>query len=438
MVKDPETTDPAVIPTAAVIRVEITPPIGTRLDGYGARKDASNDVHDPLYATLLLIKSGVDGVALVTLDLLAVSLPFTEKVRAALAPMLEIPAEAILVACMHTHAGPVGFLERVPLLDSNEDPLLQEICLRKLAGAASWASKNLQPVRLGLGRGEVHEIGRNRNDPQAGPADAEVGILRLDDLHGRPLAVLMNYGCHPTVLGADNLAISADFPGAARIALNKIYPETVFLFTNGASGDVSTRFTRRGQGFSEVERMGHILAGEVLKVMQSVTPLEAVSVSGRIIPMTLPFRPLPDETAAREQVTRLEAELAQMKSEGRPHGEIRKAVTKLEGAQAQFIMAQSMQGQVAGETQIQVLRIGPLALVSLPGEPFTHTVLEIKKRSPVQPTYVVSYGNDYRGYFPDVESVAAGTYEALISPYDETIGDQLIQAALSLLVQKLP
>jgi hypothetical protein len=83
-----------------------------------------------------------------------------------------------------------------------------------------------------------------------------------------------------------------------------------------------------------------------------------------------------------------------------------------------------------------MLRIGPMALVTMPGEPFTHIVLEVKKHSPIHPTFVVSYGNDYRGYFPDAISVAAGTYEALMSPYDETVGDKLIQTALALLAER--
>jgi hypothetical protein len=46
---------------------------------------------------------------------------------------------------------------------------------------------------------------------------------------------------------------------------------------------------------------------------------------------------------------------------------------------------------------------------------------------------VVSYANDYRGYFPDAASITAGTYEALTSPYDESAARQLAQAALALL-----
>jgi neutral ceramidase len=419
--------------TAAVFAVDITPPIGTWLDGYGARKGASTAIHDPLFATLLVIKTGRAGLALVALDLVAVTLGFTTRLRAVLAPVLEIPPDAILVAATHTHSGPAGFIGRVPLLSSPEDPVLEEMILREIAGAAIWTMSHLQPVQIGFGRGEVHDIGRNRNDPVAGLTDFEAGVLRVDDLSGRPLAVLTNYGCHPTVLGPENLAISADYPGAARAALNKIYPGAVFLFTNGASGDVSTRFTRRGQGFAEVERLGNILAGEVLKVMQVVNPLEEVTLSFRVSPLRLRLRHFPSAEMAQQQIDLLENELAGMRAAGLSHGLIRKAVTRLEGAQGQLAMTQAFSGTDAVDSQLQALRIGPLALVALPGEPFTSIVLEIKSHSPAQPTFVISYGNDYRGYFPDAVAVTAGTYEALVSPYDETVSEQLIQAALALL-----
>jgi neutral ceramidase len=421
---------------AAVMPVDVTPPIGTYLDGYGARKDPSNDIHDPLFATMLMFKAGDNGVAVVTMDLVGITLSFTEKLKAALSPVLGIPEDAILVSAIHTHAGPVGFMGRVPLLGNVDDPVLQEIYLRKLKGAAVWVKDHLQPVHLGIGRGEIHDIGRNRNDPETGLMDAELGVLRVDDVNGQPLAVLMNYGCHPTVLGPENLAISADYPGAARTALKRIYPGSAFLFTNGASGDVSTRFTRRGQGFAEVERMGNILAGEVLKVMQVVTPVEEVVLSSRVTPVQLTLRHFPPVDVAQKQIETLEAELEQKRAAGLPPGEIRKAVTKLEGAHGQLDMAQSYGDTKTVNTLVQMLRIGPMALVTMPGEPFTHIVLEIKKHSPIHPTFVVSYGNDYRGYFPDAVSVTAGTYEALTSPYDETAGDKLVQTALTLLAER--
>ena len=119
-------------------------------------------------------------------------------------------------------------------IQSAQDPELQAITRRKLVGAAIWARELLQPARAGVGVGSVQGIGRNRNDPQEGAVDDQVIVVRVDDGDGQPLAVMMNYGCHPTVLGHQNLLFSADYPGAARQALNAIYPETVFLYTNGA------------------------------------------------------------------------------------------------------------------------------------------------------------------------------------------------------------
>jgi neutral ceramidase len=417
---------------AAVIPIEITPPIGVRMEGYGARKDPSNDVHDPLYATLLVLKSGNSGVAIVSFDLLAVALTFTSRLRAALSPIIGIPQQGIFVAATHTHSGPAGFLGRIPLLSGDEDPLLQEVALRRVTGAGIWASQHLQPAQLAIGVGHVQGIGLNRNDPVNGLADDEVTILRVDGADGQPLAVLMNYGCHPTVLGPSNLAFSADYPGAARAELKKIYPRTAFLFTNGATGDVSTRFTRRGQGFDEVERVGRILAGEVLKQLQLVTPAQEADLSGQVSPIKLALRPLPPLEIAQQQLDQLQAELEDARRADRPPGEIRKAITKVEGAQIQLTRVQSEAHAAFVETQIQLIKIGPLALLAIPGEPFASTVLAIKAKSPIRPTAVVSYGNDYRGYFPDAAAIDAGTYEALTSPFDETAADQLAQTCLAL------
>ncbi len=417
---------------AAATAVDITPPVGARMDGYGARQHPSQSVHDPLYASLLLLKSGERGVIIVSLDVIMVSLAYTQQIRATLADRCDLPQENVLVAAIHTHSGPAGYVKsRVPL-ETQEDPVLKEMTLRKIIGAGQWAANNLRPARVRISQGELTGLGRNRNDPLA-PIDSSLTVLRVDGEDGRPLAVVSNFGCHPTVLGPENLSISADYPGAARAALRKIYPETVFLFLNGASGDISTRFTRRGQGFDEVERLGYLLAGETLKVMQTATDLANTPLHGETRALRLPYRRFPPVEEAQRQLDGLQAELDQMRATGKPAGELRKAITRVEGAQGQAVMARTYGAAAAGETQMQVLRIGDLALVGLPGEPFTRIVLDIKTASPIKNTIVVSYANDYSGYFPDRASVLAGSYEALISPYDETVGDQLTRAALQLL-----
>lgn len=419
---------------AAALAVEITPPIGVRMDGYGARHKPSQSIHDPLYASLLVLKTGERGVALVSLDVIMVPLAYTQQIRAVVSQQLGIAPEAVLVAAIHTHSGPAGYMASKVPLETEEDPVLKEMTLRKLTGAAEWAARNLQPARLRLGRGDLNDLGRNRNDPLA-PMDSALTVLRVDAENGYPLAAVLNFGCHPTVLGHANLAISADYPGAARSALHKIYPDTVFLFLNGASGDISTRFTRRGQGFDEVERLGNMLAGESLKVMQTAADLPAELLAGKTQPLRLAYRQFPRVDEAQQQLANLQAELEQMRAAGRPDGDLRRAFTRVEGAQAQLWMAQAYGEKKYADTEMQTLRIGDLAVVGMPGEPFTRIVLDLKAASPLPHTIAVSYANDYSGYFPDRASVLAGSYEALISPYDESVGEHLMQTAVEALQQ---
>ncbi|HEY45500.1 MAG: hypothetical protein AMJ88_14140 [Anaerolineae bacterium SM23_ 63] len=418
---------------ASVVQIDITPPVGTALEGYGARVGVSQGVHDPLFAQTLLLKSEETQVALVSLDLLGVGLGFTHRVRDAIEKAIGVPRDGILLAPSHIHSGPAGYIDELPGLPFSKDEELQSIMVRQLAGAALWARQKLQPARLGVGKGLVEGIGRNRNDPEHGPMDDELILLRVDDFDGRPIAVVMNYGCHPTVLSHRNLLISADFPGAARTTLNKIFPETVFLFTNGASGDVSTRFTRREQTFEEVERMGNILAGEVLKVMSSVATESPGDLMGFVEQVKLPIRPFPPIEEAEGTLQQLEAQLQELKNSGASHGDIRVATTRVQGAALQVELKKALEGRTHIETELQVLKLGPLALVGLPGEPFVRTVLDLKTKSSTPYTAAVSYANDEVGYFPDSHSFEAGTYEALSSPYQDDIAEVLTKHGLAML-----
>lgn len=418
---------------AAAVQVDITPPVGTGFDGYMARKGASIGVHDPLLAQLLLLQSGEDRVVCIALDLLGVGLEFTGRVRTGIEEVIGVPARCTMICCSHTHSGAAGFLPQAVGIMSAEDPELQHTVERKLVGAAVWAGEELQPVRLGVGTGHVQGIGRNRNDPETGVLDDQVVVLRIDDAGGQPLAVMMNYGCHPTVLGYQNLLFSADYPGAARQALNDVYPNVVFMYTDGASGDISTRFTRRDQSFAEVKRMGRILAGEVLKVMQLIETQKRASLRGGTAAVQLSYRAFPAADRAQLEVERLQAELESLKAAGAAHGDIRVAITRVEGAMAQVELSKAFAGRTHHDTEVQALRLGELALVGLPGEPFTRTVLEIKAQSPHRYTAVCSYSNDESGYFPDAISIEQGTYEALISPYGADVAEKLRDAALSVL-----
>lgn len=419
--------------SAAVVEVDITPPIGSQMEGYSAREGASQGVHDPLLGQLLLLKSGENRIALITLDLLGVNLEVTENVREGLFEVARIPRQAVMLACSHTHSGPAGFLPDVPGLRTHPDPEFRDVVERKLIGAAGEAVTRLQPTSVSFGTGRVRGVGANRNDPEEGPFDDEVVVMRIDDADGGPLAVLFTFACHPTVMGHENLYFTADFPGAARRALRAVYPDTMFLYANGAAGDISARFTRREQTFAEVERLGRILAGEVLKTINSTQSGVSPGVEYQLAQMELPLREFPPAEEAQARIQRLEAQLEALKGANAPHGEIRKVFTQWQGAVGLADMADSLGNRERISTQVQRLTVGDLALVGLPGEPFTSIGLAIKEQSRNRQTAVLSYCNDEVGYFPDRQAYKEETYEALISPYREDVAETVVQHAITVL-----
>jgi len=172
----------------------------------------------------------------------------------------------------------------------------------------------------------------------------------------------------------------------------------------------------------------------VLKVMQTILSQPEAELSGKLAEVELKLRSFPSPEVARQELEQLQAELDGLKTAHASHGELRRAITHLEGAQGQALMAQELAGRSVNRSQVQALQIGDLVLVGLPGEPFTHTVLEIKQRNPKAFTAVVSYANDYQGYFPDAQSVLQGNYEALISPYAANVAENLMESALNLIL----
>ena len=62
-----------------------------------------------------------------------------------------------------------------------------------------------------------------------GEIDPAVGVMRVDDLNGKPIAVTCSYGCHTVVVGPRDLSASPDFPGAARDTIEQLMGGTALF-----------------------------------------------------------------------------------------------------------------------------------------------------------------------------------------------------------------
>ncbi len=408
-------------------QIDITPPIGVPLAGYGARLKRSEGIHDSLNAQLIYLRDSSNEILLVGLDLVAIDADFTTQTRARINQELGIPQTSILVACTHTHSGPDGYANAFPREMLNINESLRQNTIEKIVGAACWVKASAHQATLSIGSERITGIGLNRNDPKK-KTDDELTLVRID-VEDKPLAVLVNYACHPTVMGADNLQISADLPGAARKFFQIHYPTAILMFLNGAAGDVSTRFMRRTQGLEELERFGLILFGAIIALMQKTQTIHSDRIGSACFPISLPIRDFPSEKEAKETLAVYEEEYSVLKKASVQQGELRKAETKIQGARIQARFAGLLKETKTVKSEIQVIQLGNLFMVTIPGEPFAGISLAIKESFPHNPVFVIGYANDYMGYFPVGEQEQ--TYETLKSPWISNIGDFLIKKCTS-------
>jgi len=393
---------------AGVARVTITPPVGMYLPGM-ERTENSHGLRDDLYATALAVSDGTTEAIIVSCDLLMLHPSLVRRVREEAAAQTGVPGANMMFCATHCHSGAVSYAW------PSSRPMFRAYVENLgflLVGVVRLAHDRMVPARLGYGRGEAH-IGMNRRltrpdgvtvigpNPE-GPVDPELGLLRIDTAAGRPLAVLVNYACHPVVLGNGSNVISADWPGAMRRTLELATGATC-LFVQGAGADINPLPGVPSDDEAVLERLGTEIGGIALATWAAVAPEPAgqVAVSGRrvLLPLLLPWA--------------LEGRLPQFV-------ELGGAVEGLSWAEMQAMLDETMPWtqDIVGEgdgrrvlMELQAIRIGAGAVVSAAGEVFCRTGMEVKRRSPLAHTMFAGYTNGGVCYVPRPEDYPRGGYE---------------------------
>jgi len=337
------------------------------------------------------------------------------------------------------------------MLPETADDALREDLVERLADAARSLPGAVAACRPLFAEGSAPAAGGNRNDP-AGPHDASVGLLAAVDGEGRVAAAVLDYASHGTVLGHDNLAWSADWPGAARRSLIGSLAELrpfdarspddgsarpgaapAVAFLQGAAGDASPRFARRSQSFGEVDRLGGVVAGAALTaLLEGIPDNREVHVAVRRASVSIQTRELPGLAEARRRASELEAKWMAARAAGVPAPQERIARTRYEGSLMHAALAEGGLPSVL-ELPIAAVAVCGAAWIHLPVELFASYGLALRERSPFPWTRVIGYTNGYFGYMADEPAHRDGVYEAFASRFDPRGGQVLTDAALDLL-----
>ncbi len=429
---------------------DITPPAGGPMDGYGGRFEGSKGVHDPLMARVVVLES--DGVrfALASCDLLGMHREITARVRERAAAH-GIAPEGVVAAATHDHAGPHG-LRGGMFSRLNEE--LAGALVEKVSGAIAEAASSLRLATLSVRKAYVDNVSMNRRDPDW-PIDPIMRLALLDGEEG-PIASILNFACHATVMSGKNMMLSGEFPGAAsRLLLEQTGAPCVYL--NGACGNVNPVWVK--QDFDSVQRVGQIIGGQALRMigeMRTLVPGQRAhnirwdefpekAVPGRVVEprlraareeIEIPVRPFAADEEYAGQSQELEAKAVALPEHSPERRVVMAQLTRVQNERWAAAWARQ-RGETSQRAELQALSLGGgLALLALPGEFFVETGEAIRTavaqapESVAQPPmsvaqgpspepargvsdlFLACYANDYIGYVVPPEAYEQGGYEA--------------------------
>ena len=403
----------------------ISPPIGAPLAGFAAREGFCEGIHDELYARAMVLESSAAAIAFVSLDVLALPSEFVDMVREKIEASTGIKRDLVVIASTHTHAGPVTVKTFFNPGDSLDQGFMDHIA-RAIVGSVENAWSRREAARVGVGSGRVEGIGVNRRTSDKTPVDEEIGIIRVDDVEGHPRAVLINYSCHPTVLGSDNLLATGDFPFFAIDTIEKeLGPGGFAMFVNGTQGNISMGHSSElsaigvitpGRTFEHAEELGNKLASAALAALNNIETNDSPKIDGMVAEVRFPIKDLPDIRTAENNLMLAERELQALSDDGASAESVMKAKSKRLYASITDFYAREMSGFDDGRlpVELQGIRVDDALFLAVPAEVFVEIGLEIKKRAK-HPTFIVGIANGYIGYLPTAASYEANGYEVVSS-----------------------
>ena len=427
-------------------KVNITSPLGIPLIGSAGKP--SDDVLDELYAKALVLNDGSTTIAIVSVDLLYCPLEeITNPIRKIIKDKIGIPERNVFICATHTHSGPEVFTRsklrpEKKVATSEIDQSYLQTLIRKTASSVMLAYKNMQEssrkagaqVKIGAAKGQIPEILYNRRpkladgsvkmaftlppevaatkkietgtdgdvkvtftlpDEEAvldfGPIDPEVCVLRVEDMDGEIIGSVVNFGCHPVCIYPYlSTTISADYPAYTTGVVEQI-EGGICLFALGLAGNT----VPIQRGVIPRQQIGKALGGEALRRLQFVSTAGDVTLNALKKEIRFPVKTASSSDEAKE------------------------------ADETNYIT-----------TEIQVLRLGDIYILGLPGEILVEVGLDIKRRAGVEKLFVVSVSNDAIGYVCHSRAYEEGGYEPVSGTnLAKGAGEIMIKQALDLINQ---
>jgi len=432
--------------------VDITPWRGVQLGGDIGRRRPAEFVNDPIHARALVLQSGEARICLLSLELIGASGEAVASVQQRAAERFGFVPESVMVHSLQIHSTPgLGFyLSPSPFIPPDAQWLREgdseytEWATDQIMSAIETAVEQLEPVTVSYASGIDARWAFNRRfvmrdgkvlthprngDPRIryaeGPMDPEVGVVCFTAEDLRVPAILLHYTCHPCH-GYPHRYVSADWPGAWAEGVQAFCgADCVPLVINGLCGNIHHRNHLDAEQVDDYRLMGDGLTETaVTAIKRGMTQVAAPRLAWRAAHVRLPYRDIDSAVDwAREYLEQNPEPVWQDEQRVQCSWDWVHAVTLM------ALNESRRRDNGVFDCPLQVFRIGDIALVSFPGEPFVEGQLRLKVESPTYPTYAAHNCSNEPGYIPTQHAFPGGGYETEWGDLQPDALDAMVDAA---------
>jgi len=315
------------------------------------------DVHDSLFARVIVLSDGNNKIALISLELIGLLADIIDKVKDRLSAY-GFPYKSVYIFSTHTHAGPDTMGLWGPIIGkSGINDKYMIFLIDTIIKLVLEADKKLEEVDVYFSKSELPELIENYR--VKGTVNGSLKLLKfLSD--NKLIASLWSYTAQPEITTRENLSISGDYPGIVSGMIEENYGG-ISLFALGLCGAQSPIHCE--EGYDKME----IFAKEIFsKIKLIYDDHKKLNVS----PIEIRFRKIKLELENPDFQLLYTLGILDREYE---NGKIISSVSKV--------------------------RIGNLDLVHIPGEPFPDLLSDILNEQKDIHTIVFSNSNDSLGYF---------------------------------------
>ena len=435
---------------ASMVGTDISPKFHPTLGARGTTPRMTK-LHRPLLIRCLVLDQDDRRLFWFGGDLNGEPLPFTDALRDELAQRLGVPRSQIAWSSSQSHAcaalpGSVMSGSHIEHLVA-DDPEFTEAERQRFFGdvvdAATEAVETLQPVRLWAGRGYCDSISYNSRFPmptggckfsrdwgeaiQGGKYyDPTIGLMRFEDLQGKPLGAVFNFCSHPAVLIMQE-NVSPDWVGAARQCIEDAIDGAPAMFVQGFCGDVHPRHMFGTP--AQADRLGKRLGEAAVKALPNLDPVRPAPFDYAWQTVKLPCQPMPTREECARQIALRDEYIDEVMNHdpqavwcagfnfpdpGRFAPEMRAAAARLATVYYEEVIRMLDAGEEPRtelDNTLGAVRIGDVGAALSPGENFTITGDRVRQRSPFAHTLICGDTNGLFGYMGTDEEIDRGGFE---------------------------